>query len=174
VEKLLESIFKENFHELVFFSLRIVNDYDQAQDIVQNVFIKLWQNQDKIKHISKLKPYVFKAVKNSSLNFLRDKKLTDKNIVDIQDTKIEYHEGDEQELDTAEMLRIVHETVDKLPEKWREAFILSKYESLKYNEIAKKMDISDKTVEKYIAKALTFLRKELKHMFMTLILIFFK
>jgi RNA polymerase sigma-70 factor (ECF subfamily) len=64
----------------------------------------------------------------------------------------------------------IHTAISKLPDHWREALILSKYNSLKYHEIAGEMNISQKTVEKYISKALHFLRSELKDMLMVVLL----
>lgn len=171
-EKQIEIIFNENFHSLVFSSFRIVNDYAQAQDIVQNVFIKIWHDFEKVKGIDDLKPYLQKAVRNSSLNYLRDNKSTESKTGTFHFVNIEDEGDNEQEIDKEKLLREIHYAVDKLPEKWRNAFILSKYENLKYYEIAEKMKISDKTVEKYISKALSLLRQELKHL-LTIISIFF-
>ena len=65
-----------------------------------------------------------------------------------------------------EMKKRVHLAVSKLPDTWREAFVYSKYDNLKYQEIAQEMNISQKTVEKYISRALQFLREELKDLIM--------
>lgn len=172
-EKQIEAIFNENFNSLVFISFRIVRNYDQAEDIVQNVFVKIWQNFEKVEHIGNLKPYLHKAVKNSSLNYLRDHHQVEKNKISIDSISIEEQEDNNIEADNDALISKVHHAVDKLPGKWREAFILSKYEKLKYYEIAEKMKISDKTVEKYISKALTLLRHELKHLISIISIFFF-
>jgi RNA polymerase sigma-70 factor, ECF subfamily len=173
LEKRIESLFNENFQALVFSSFRIVKDYEQSEDIVQNVFVKLWQNYEKVKHIADLKPYVYKAVRNSSLNFIRDKKVIEERLLEANrfnaDTVNQFEENAPEGFDSSK----VHEAVDRIPEKWREAFILSKYEHLKYSEIAKKMAISEKTVEKYMSKALNFLRIELKDLLTIILLLFF-
>jgi RNA polymerase sigma-70 factor, ECF subfamily len=172
-EKHIETLFNENFQSLVFSSFRIIMDYEQAEDIVQNVFVKLWQSYDKIKHTKDMKPYIFKAVRNSSLNYLRDKKPNENNTMQIQELNIEYPEDNDEEPEKSEISQKIHQAVDKLPDNWREAFILSKYEKLKYYEIAEKMNISNKTVEKYISKALMFLRLELKYIVLSLLFLFF-
>jgi RNA polymerase sigma-70 factor, ECF subfamily len=173
-EQTIGNFFNENFHALVFSSFRIVKDYEQSKDIVQNVFVKIWQNYEKIKHISDLKPYLHTAVRNSSLNYLRDQKLYRDNQIPIPATGLEDEQPDEDLTDREEMFNRIHQAVDKLPGKWREAFILSKYEKLKYYEIAEKMKISDKTVEKYISKALWFLRSELKLIVVLFLYLFLK
>ena len=170
-EKQIETIFNENFHSLVFTSFRIVKDYEQAEDIIQNVFIKIWQNFDKIKDKRNLKGYLHTAVKNSSLNYLRDNHLIDKNKISLDSISIEVYD-DNKCADYDSLINSVHQAVYNLPKKWREAFILSKYEKLKYYEIAEEMNISDKTVEKYISKALGVLRRELKHLISVLVLVF--
>jgi RNA polymerase sigma-70 factor (ECF subfamily) len=163
-EKQIEKLFNENFHSLVFASFRIVKDYEQAKDIVQNVLVKIWQNFDKLKEHKNLKGYLITAVRNSSLNYLRDYQQLEKNQIAIDGLSTQETEEDIESADKEALITKVHHTVGKLPEKWREAFILSKYEKLKYSEIAEKMNISDKTVEKYISKALSVLRSELKHL----------
>lgn len=170
-EKILEKLFNENFHALVFSSFRIVNDYEQAKDIVQNVFVKIWQNFDKVEGVQNPKSYLFTAVKNSSLNFLRDLKTINKEETEIDLLNSEeQREFDEEDKD---LITKVHQAVDKLPDNWKEAFILSKYEKLKYYEIAEVMNISNKTVEKYISKALAFLRLEVELILILIMMIFF-
>ncbi len=171
IDKQIESLFNENFHSLVFASFRIVKNFEQAEDIVQNVFVKIWQNYDKIKNQKNLTGYLHTAVRNSSLNYLRDYQQIEKKRLPIDNIYVEEQEEDNEHDNKEELITKVHWAVDQLPEKWREAFILSKYEKLKYYEIAEKMNISDKTVEKYISKALSVLRGELKHL-ISIILIF--
>jgi RNA polymerase sigma-70 factor, ECF subfamily len=172
-ERIIGNLFSECFHSLVFKSFGIVKDYDVAKDIVQDVFVKIWQNYEKIELISDLKPYVFRAVQNSSFNYLRDHKTNRFSEVPIANSGIECQEESEDIHRKEETYNKIHQAVDKLPEKWREAFILSKYENLKYTEIAEKMNISVKTVEKYISKALNFIRLELKNILLVILSIIF-
>jgi RNA polymerase sigma-70 factor, ECF subfamily len=164
IERTIEDLFNEYFHSLVFSSFRLIKDYALAEDIVQNVFVKVWQDYDKLRHISNMKSYLNTAVRNSSLNYLRDQKpvLADDSFFE---SLVEEEQTDsDMERNEDDLENKIHKAVDNLPEKWKEAFILSKYNNLKYYEIAKKMKISDKTVEKYISKALSLLRVELKHL----------
>lgn len=169
-EQILKNLFDQNYHSLVFTSFHIVKEYNQAKDIVQDVFVKVWQNFDKFEHHRNLKAYLIRAVKNSSLNYIRDTKphsdLSVHNELIAQET-----DGIEEEEIKSEILESLHRAINSLPEHWKEAFILSKYDMLKYAEIASIMNISIKTVEKYISKALQHIRKELKHIISILILI---
>jgi RNA polymerase sigma-70 factor, ECF subfamily len=164
-------LFDENFHQLVLSAFRYINDYDQAKDIVQDVFVKVWQNFDQIRHVSDLKGYLFRAVQNSSLNFLKHVKVREKFIINSGKSGLPAEHSHEDYLTEEETQIRIHQAVNKLPDHWREAFVHSKYDNLKYYEIAHEMNISQKTVEKYISKALHFLRAELKDLIMAGILI---
>jgi RNA polymerase sigma-70 factor, ECF subfamily len=167
---IMENLFLENFHALVFTSFRIVKDYDVAKDIVQDVFVKVWQNFEGIKDTKNLRPYLSAAVRNSSLNYLRDRKTHEENIAYLQLLTDEDQGSNNDALHRDDLIDQVHRAVDKLPDNWREAFILNKYEKLKYYEVAEKMGISNKTVEKYISKALNFIRLEVLLIIMVLIM----
>jgi len=172
-EEIIGKLFNECFHSLVFKSFGIVKDYDSAKDIVQDVFVKIWQNYEQIKPIKDFKSYIFKAVQNSSLNYLRYRKNMEHSKTSIACLNLEYHDESDEIEDKEVIYNKIHQAVDKLPEKWHKAFILSKYDKLKYYEIAEKMNISIKTVEKYISKALNLIRLELKSFLLMCFLIFF-
>jgi RNA polymerase sigma-70 factor, ECF subfamily len=160
--QLIKHLFDEHFHHLVLSAIGYVNNYSIAEDIVQDVFVKVWQNIDELKQIEDLKAYLFKAVKNSSLNYLRQLNIKQKSIVSIADLPSSCDKPDDEYKIDEETRNRIHKAVNKLPEHWKEAFVLSKYDRLKYHEIAGEMSISEKTVEKYISKSLQFLRNELK------------
>ncbi|MFC2152217.1 RNA polymerase sigma-70 factor [Bacteroidota bacterium] len=161
-EQTIKQLFDELFHQLALSAYRYVNDYGQAEEIVQDVFVKVWQNFDELKEIKDLKGYLFRAVQNSSLNFLKHLKVRQKFIEDSEVLNISMEKSHEETISEEETKIRIHQAVNKLPDNWREAFVLSKYNKLKYHEIAEDMNISQKTVEKYISKALQFLRIELK------------
>ena len=166
----IKQLFDEHFHQLVLSSFRYVNDYYHAEDIVQDVYVKVWQNFDELKQIDDLKAYLFKAVKNSSLNYLKHLKVKQKFIINSEDSHSSLEMSPDDSKTDDEIYNRVHKAVNKLPDHWRKAFVLSKYDNLKYHEIAREMNISQKTVEKYISKALHFLRHELKDLFLLAIL----
>jgi RNA polymerase sigma-70 factor (ECF subfamily) len=170
-EQFVKLLFDEYFHHLVLSSLRYVNDYHKAEDIVQDVFVKVWQNFDELKQIGDLKSYLYKAVKNSSLNYIRHLKVEQKFTINSEDLHSSSEKSTEDYKIDEETHNRIHKAVNKLPAHWREAFVLSKYDNLKYHEIAREMNISPKTVEKYISKALQFLRCELKDLLLTCIFI---
>jgi RNA polymerase sigma-70 factor, ECF subfamily len=176
-EQTVKKLFDDHFHHLVLSAFRYLNDYNQSEDIVQDVYVKVWQNFDQVCQIEDLKGYLFKAVRNSCLNYLKHVKVREK-FVDNSEKSDYAMAKSPEELHTEEETKIrVSQAIIKLPENWKEAFILSKYDNLKYHEIANEMNISQKTVEKYISKALYFLRNELKDLILLSFLIldhFFK
>jgi RNA polymerase sigma-70 factor, ECF subfamily len=165
-EQTVKQLFDDHFHHLVLSAFRYLNDYSQSEDLVQDVFVKVWQKYDQVQQIEDLKGYLFKAVRNSCLNYLKHVKVREKFVDDSEKSDYPMAKSPE-ELNTEEETKIrVSKAIFKLPENWRQAFVLSKYDNLKYHEIANEMNISQKTVEKYISKALHFLRNELKDLVM--------
>jgi RNA polymerase sigma-70 factor (ECF subfamily) len=170
-EQAIKQLFDAHFHQLVLSSFRYVNDYNQAEDIVQDVYVKVWQSFDELKQVENFKSYLFKAVKNSSLNYLRDRKAKQKFTIQSEGIHTTFEKSPEECQTDEETRNKIHSAINKLPEHWKEAFILSKYDNLKYHEIASALNISQKTVEKYISKSLQFLRQELKDLLLLGIII---
>jgi RNA polymerase sigma-70 factor, ECF subfamily len=167
----IKILFDEHFHHLVLHAFRHVKDYGQSQEIVQDVFVRIWQNFDQIGQVSDFRAYLYKAVRNSSLNYLRHIKIIQKHNAEVTYLNDNAGNSAEDSLVDEENINRIHHAVNKLPQHWKEAIVLSKYDKLKYSEIAEKMKISQKTVEKYISKALQILRVELKDLFLLLIFI---
>ncbi len=156
-EKFLEHLFREYFASLMAFSVKILGDEDEARDVVQKVFISLWERRQSLDLDSSMKSYLFKSVHNRSLNVIRDrKKFSDAPLPELEDsvdvgTRLEALELEER----------IGELIKDLPEKTREVFELSRMEGLKYGEIAEKLGISVKTVENQMSRALRILREKL-------------
>ena len=133
---------------------------DTAKDIVHNVFVNLWEKRDQLDASTSFKSYLFTAVHNRSLNYIRDQKKFDKNeFVPETNEAINYESADS--LETTELQKKINNAIDSLPEKCREIFLLNRFEELKYQEIADKLNISIKTVETQMSKALKTLREKL-------------
>lgn len=170
-EHTIKTLFDEHFHQLVLYAFRFTKDTIQAEEIVQDIFVKIWQNFDQVSHVTDFRPYLYKAVKNSCLNYLRHLKIRQKYQVDTVNSQDHLEIAADESHDNQETFNRLNEAVNKLPEHWKDAIVLSKYDKLKYNEIAEKMNISQKTVEKYISKALRFLRSELKDLLITILIL---
>jgi len=153
-----EELFKTHFKPLCGFANKYLQDIDLAKEIVHDVFVKLWEKREQIDMNKAVKSYLYTAVNNKSLNHIRDnKKFVDSEQIIENETDWNYSDN----LVELEIQEKITATLDSLPPKCREVFKLSRYENLKYKEIAEKLDISQKTVETHMSKALKALRKNL-------------
>ena len=152
-----EKLFKSNFKGLCLFALRFVKDYDVAKEITQDAFISLWEKRDTIDLSRQVKSYLATAIRNKSFNYLRDNKKFNNEIQDFERiVEPDYKSNDL--LENKELKAEITRAIDELPEKCREVFMLSRFENKKYQEIADKLQISIKTVEAQMSKALQHMR----------------
>ena len=157
-----EFFFKQYYSWLCSVSFSIIKDRDAAEDVVQELFTSLWNNKDSLSINGDIKYYLARAVKNRSLNYLRDKKHFEE--IDILGGELKLADNNAQkEMEYYELMDSVQKVISDLPEKCREVFTLSRYEKKSYKEIAIYLKISEKTVENQISKALKILRKKLKN-----------
>ena len=166
-----ESIFKEYFTILTYYAIKFVKDDDMAKEIVQNVFLNLWEKREELHSSIPLKSYLFRSVYNRSMNYLRDKaKFHSDDISNIDYlNRLEKEGSDNYELHELEA-RITAE-VNQLPHSCGRIFRMSRYEGKKYNEIALELGVSLKTVEAQMTKALKILRNRLSEYLNLIILL---
>jgi len=155
-----DELFRLLYPRLVYFAYKYTRDRDAACDIVQDAFVCLWQTRKKVNPDRSLKAYLYKTVRNRSLNYVRDysgkkNELSSDHLPESRDLLFANSQHDK----TEELSKKFGEWIDQLPERQREAFELSRYEGLDHNEIAGVMDISIKTVNNHIVEALRKLRK---------------
>ncbi|OPZ98237.1 MAG: ECF RNA polymerase sigma-E factor [Bacteroidetes bacterium ADurb.Bin408] len=158
-EALIESLFKKYFAGLCVFARQYVFDNDKVKDIVHDVFINIWEKGELYENDALIKGYLFTSVKNRCFNFIRDNKKFNKNGDEAFNYEGALHDTNVTEF--RELENLIKKEIENLPEKCREVFILSRYEELKYAEIAERLDISVKTVEAHMSKALKLLRDNL-------------
>jgi len=171
-EQAFELLFRKYYVRLCGFANKFLNDPEEAQNIVQDVFTKIWEGRDEIEPDDSLKSYVFKITQNMSLNKLARNKVESKYLEIYKQVYIENHEISASEsLLAKELENNIATAIDKLPKGCKKIFELSRNEGLKYNEIAEMLHISVKTVEAQMSKALKTLRVELKDYLMIMIII---
>ena len=160
-----EELFRTYFPPLMAFARKILVDEDDAREVVQKVFISLWEKRERVDLTSSFKPYLFTSVHNRSLNVIRDrKKFSEEEIPDMA--------GDwdvSAQIETMELEQKIREVIDSLPERCRQIFELNRFDGLKYSEIASQLNISVKTVENQMSKALKILREKLAKYMMLLL-----
>ena len=158
------------FPKLVRFAREFVLSTEDAENIIQDIFIYLWEHQEILGSLSNLNAFLFVLVKNRCIDFIRQKKLVERKREEfemVMDKELllkmyALQQFDENALSADDIEVILNNAINSLPEKCREVFILSRMEGLKYREIAERLNISTKTVENQIITALKKLRVELK------------
>lgn len=136
-------------------------DYDSAEEIVQQVFVNLWKHRHEMEADKSIRSYLYTSVKNRCLNHLRDHKKHRSHYLDIE-LELEIPVRDHDRLSEKDLEQQLQQALDKLPEKCREVFMLCRFQDMKYKEVAQQLNISPKTVEAQMSKALKILREELK------------
>lgn len=158
VEASFEKAFKDYYRELVAFTYQYVEDHDMAEELVQEMFSNVWAKSSQIDIRTSVKSYLYGAVRNAALNHLKHQKVTRK-YQEHEQHKIDYFEVDFLELD--ELQAEIDLAINKLPEKCREIFEMSRFEGKKNKEIAEKLNLSIKTIENQMGRALKVMRTAL-------------
>jgi RNA polymerase sigma-70 factor, ECF subfamily len=156
-------VFDTSYESLCQYACTILKDMDEAEDVVQSVFIKIWENREDLDIKHTIRSYLFKAVYHRCINQLEHRaiklKYQDHGLRDAS-THIQHPEVFPNELEDH-----IRKAISALPPQCKAVFLLSRYEELRYAEIARKMNISVNTVENQISKALKILRSELRDIF---------
>ncbi|MES2780871.1 MAG: RNA polymerase sigma-70 factor [Bacteroidota bacterium] len=157
----LEILFKSHYASLCRFAKSILKDAEQAEDMVQEVFMKCWDKREQIQLTGSFKSYLFTAVRNHCFNTLK-----------LNERKYWMEDGMEDDerlavndvvdhLSAKSLNENINKAIDLLPDKCRLTFQLSRFENMSYKEIAETMNVSVKTVENQMSKALSVLRTSL-------------
>ena len=160
-EKAFEMLFNKYYGHLCLFAARIINDDVTAEEIVQDLFVKLWEKREQLFIETSLKNYLFRSVKNLCLNFIQHNKTKIRH-AEIVLSEVENNFTDDDSYPEIDLAFKIEESINSLPEKRKEIFRLSRQEGLKYHEIAQKLNISVKTVETQMSLAIKTLRDKLK------------
>lgn len=156
-EKAFNKAFELYYTSLCFFTDHILRDFDLSRSVVQQVFVDMWVKREKLQVIS-LKAYLFQSARNAAFDVLKHKKAESKYLSMLDQSE----KGQMTDwIENAELADRINKAIDKLPEKCRQIFILCRFEELKYAEIAKKLNISVKTVEMQVSIALKKLKADL-------------
>jgi RNA polymerase sigma-70 factor (ECF subfamily) len=154
-------IFKDYFLSLCAFAVKYTMDQDEAKDIVHQVFTNLWEKRADIHFDQSIRSYLFTSVHNRCLNFLRDKKKFIKDdLPQTEDALVDYINQSDF-LEAEELRKEIIIALAELPEGSRKIFKMSRFEGKKYKEIADELNISIKTVETQMSKALKHLKGKL-------------
>ena len=158
----VEALFKIHYRSLCFIANNILSDKNAAEDVVQDVFMKLIAEKDNIEIKSSFKGYIFRAIVNAALNYSAKQKKSFVMENAALEVKIGRSPDIEKTLEQMELEELVNQAINLLPPKCKTVFILNRFENMKYKEVATYMGISVKTVENQMGKALRILRSYLR------------
>lgn len=155
------ALFRRYYKPLMRFCFRFVADEDVAAEIMQDLFVKLWTGRDKLKITTSFESYLTSAVRNAAYTYINTQRAHN-------EAHAMMYTGESDETDPSDQLQSnnleekYRKVLAAMPEKRREVFLASRFDGLKYAEIAKKFDLSQKTVEAHMMAAIKQLREGLK------------
>jgi len=162
-----EELFKQTFPRMLGYCKLFIHDQAQANDLVQECFVKLWEKRNTIKTTQSIESLLFVMLRNKCLNYLRDQKLRDyeKDIESIKENELQYlyqldFIGKEEKTLEESLIEAIRASVEKLPEKRKLVFIKAKIEGKKNKDVAEELGISLKAVEKHLHQAKEQIRQE--------------
>lgn len=164
IKKKYKTLFFDWHNPLCNYANRIVKDRDAASDIVQDVFVYIWEKREQIDLDQNIKSYLFQTTYHRSINYLKKS-----NVVPLSDEQYALSRTDEdnakyeQDAEAFAKKEQIFKSLRHLPPKCREVFVLSRQNGLTYTEIAESLGISKKTVENHMVKALSIIRNNLKN-----------
>ena len=156
-----KKMFKTHFRALHAYAFTIIREESHAEEIVQQVFYKVWERKKDLNINQSLKSYLYQSVYNESLNYLKHLKVKKAHQSYILSTSGEEESSSSKKLMVKELEAKIVEALKLLPEQCRTIFQLSRFENLKYREIADQLGLSVKTVENQMGKALRIMRTHL-------------
>ncbi|MGV3596214.1 MAG: RNA polymerase sigma-70 factor [Bacteroidota bacterium] len=167
--KAFEMLFNQYYKPLVNYSFTFLKDPGEAEDVVQQVYINVWQKRDELDIHTSLRAFLYKSVHNACLNRIKQMAVRESYAADSMRTATVEHTADV--VVAKELKQKIDDAIDQLPEQCGKIFKMSRYGNLKYQQIADTLGISVKTVENQMGKALKILRTELKE-YMPLLILF--
>jgi len=160
-ENAYAQLFEAYYKPLSVYAFKYVNDLETAKEIVQDLFVHIYDQRDSLVISSSLRSYLYQSVRNRSLNYLKHKKIHDGHMVIL---KLETDNSDDPEavFRETELEYRIFQIISRLPSRCQTIFKMSRVEGKKNSEIAASLDISLRTVETQISKALRILREKLR------------
>ena len=160
-----ETLFRRYYEPLCLYGNKITSDMDVAEEIVQELFYTLWKDRESLRIVWSVKPYLYGAVRNHSLQYLEHLKVREqyyRKMTANGQPESNPHDSPQEILEYKELEERLHAVLESLPQRRRDIFRMNRFEGMKYEQIARKMSLSVKTIEAEMSKALQVLRKSLK------------
>lgn len=159
-----EQLFKEYYESLCFFAHRFLDNMAVAEETVSDTYAMLWERRETLMISTSFRAYIYRAVRNRCLNHIKHQRIEQDYLEYIRHHHLVTDEGMDSSREE-ELAKEVEEAIENLPERCRQIFKMSRYEDLRYIDIARQLQLSPKTVERQMMIALEKLRRHLQHLF---------
>ncbi|MGQ1909975.1 RNA polymerase sigma-70 factor [Marinifilum sp. RC60d5] len=170
-EKRIEELFKEHYSVLTAYAHKFLSDLDDSREIVQNVFVNLIDNKNSVKIHTSAKAHLYTCVRNACLNSIKQKNTHARHHDSIRYLNSDIGIGADKILEQTELEYQLYKAIDKLPEQCQRIFKMNRFNGYTNQEIANKLEISKRTVETQISKALKILRNKIGPMLASLLIL---
>lgn len=170
--KAYDFLMDKHYQKLCVYAHMLVHDHDSAEDIVQNVLVKVWVGRKKIDPNKSINNYLHRAVYNEFVDLYRKSKpvvYLEKKYIETLDQVVE-----EESESIENLIQMINREIDKLPPKCKRIFLLNKKEGLTHLEISEYLDVSVKTVEGHITRAFKILSKKLSNKMSAMLFLLFR
>ena len=157
-----EDLFRSYYEPLCRYASRFVGNTDTSEEIVQDLFYVLWKEKESLQIFTSVNSYLYRSVKNKSLQFLEKVKIREDYQNMYADNADTVTFTPQEELEYKELEQLIEGTLNRLPDRRQKIFRMNRMEGKKYNEIAQELHVSVKTVEAEVSKALKVLRSKYK------------
>jgi RNA polymerase sigma-70 factor (family 1) len=171
-KKAFEEVFRQYYRPLCGYTYTVIKDSDEAEEVVQNLFFNVWSKREALEINTSLKAYLYRAAHNDCLNRIKHAKVKTMYAEDYKAVASGGYDDSLKVLNAKELNKRINNAIEELPEQCGIVFRLSRFDNLKYNEIAEHLQISVKTVENHMGKALKLMREKLKEYLPLVILLF--
>lgn len=166
-----EMLFRTYYQPLCHYAYSFLQDREDAEEIVQSTFLLIWEKRETLAIRNSVKPYLYAMVRNACLNVIKHEKIRQRHAGEEMALGDRGHDTVTHAVISNELEYRIKEAMEELPEQCRMVFKLSRFEELKYSEIAEQLNISIKTVENHMGKALRIMRERLKD-YLPLVIVF--
>jgi RNA polymerase sigma-70 factor (ECF subfamily) len=170
-QKVFGELFDAHYQPLCRYAFSILRDNQEAEDIVQKVFCKLWDKRAELEIHTSIKSFLYRIVHNESINFVRKQLNRTEINMNVQFYRLNYSDNVNEQMAVTDLEQAIEKAKNGLPPQCRKVFEMSRIEQKNYSEIALEMQISVNTVENHMSKALRLLRVALKEYLITVVFI---
>jgi RNA polymerase sigma-70 factor (ECF subfamily) len=154
-------LYKKYCKRIYKFGYTLLKSAEESENLMQDVFLKLWENRHQVEKNSSIKSYIFTIAYNSAITIIRHKARASEFVEYLKSIQNLHEDPVDLELEYKDLTKRLDEILNALPDRQKEVYLLHRVEGLKYNEIAERLSISVNTIENHMSHALKTIREKL-------------